>query len=190
MPKISYSLAIAFVLHIFILVGSTFLIDNGPSPFLVDPKNLINVQLGNGPEVSYRKGHSREAKLNLPYEKSATKIKSASENGSSTTSTTDYESVTGSGGGSRGDSYDFATFAVRYKDPIYPRLAIKRELQGNVTVKVSVTAEGNPSNIEILKSSGHDLLDRAAIDAMSGWRFLPRTAPYFVEKNIVFQLKN
>lgn len=186
MPKISYSLAIAFALHIFILAGSTYLIDNEPSPFLVDPKSLINIELGDGPVASPRKSHSRALKLNSSNEKLLTEIKSASENGSNTAASNESGSVIGAGSG----SYDFATSAVSYKDPVYPRLAIKRELQGNVTVKVLVTAEGKPSNIEILKSSGHDLLDRAAIEAMSEWRFLPKSTPYFVEKNIVFQLKN
>ncbi|MEA9355669.1 energy transducer TonB [Bacteriovorax sp. PP10] len=193
MPKISYSLAIAFAIHILILAGSTFLIDKAPLPFLIDPKSLINVQLGDGNGRQGRKTHfiptqfhsgkSSEAQTGAAANENAvSEMKAASENGSGT--------GVGSGSGNGSSSYDFNASAVSYKDPTYPRLAIKRELQGSVKVRVSVSPEGRPSNIEILKSSGHDLLDRAAIDAISDWKFLPRSAPYFVEKNITFQLKN
>jgi TonB family protein len=193
MPKISYSLAIAFAIHILILAGSTFLIDKAPLPFLIDPKSLINVQLGDGSGAQGRRTHSFPTQIRSgkspeaqtetgPNESAAIKMEAASENGNGT--------GTGSGNGNGSSAYDFNTSAVSYKDPTYPRLAIKRELQGSVKVRVSVSPEGRPSNVEILKSSGHDLLDRAAVDAISEWKFLPRSAPYFVEKNITFQLKN
>jgi len=184
MPKFSYSLAIAFAFHILILAVSTYFVDNEPLPFLIDSKSIINnVQLGHKPAhsshtVENLKSQTKSVSLNV---NSASGSESASEGGSP-------EAQSGNGNGN--SSYDFTTSAVSYKEPIYPRLAIKRELQGDVSVKVTVSSEGKPTNIEILKSSGHDLLDRAAIDAMAGWRFLPRPTSYFVEKNIVFKLKN
>lgn len=189
MPKISYSLAIAFAIHIFILVGSSFLVDKAPLPFLIDPRSMINVQMrdGSGSHLNKTRFFSTQihsSKISQTQivsgvsETTGAKMEAASENGTGT----------GDGNGSAG--YDFNASAVSYKDPAYPRLAIKRELQGSVKVRVSVSAEGKPSNVEILKSSGHELLDRAATDAISEWKFLPRSAPYFVEKNITFQLKN
>lgn len=182
MPKISYSLAIAFAFHILIFAVSTYFVDKEPLPFLIDSKSIINnVQLGHNP------AHS-----SLTVENVKSQVKSVSPNLYSS-SGSESASEGGSPEGESGNgnsSYDFTTSAVSYKEPIYPRLAIKRELQGDVSVKVTVSSEGKPTNIEILKSSGHDLLDRAAIDAMAGWRFLPRPTSYFVEKNIVFKLKN
>lgn len=193
MPKISYSLAIAFAIHILILAGSTFLVDKAPLPFLIDPRSIINVQMGDGNGSHLNKTHSFPTQIHSgksseatqtvnPGETAGSTMEPASENGAGTGN--------GAGSGNGSANYDFNTSAVSYKDPAYPRLAIKRELQGSVTVRVSVSAEGKPSNVEILKSSGHELLDRAATDAISEWKFLPRSAPYFVEKNITFQLKN
>jgi TonB family protein len=195
MPKISYSLAIAFAIHILILAGSTFLVDKAPLPFLIDPKSLINVQLGDGNGSQGRRTHSSPTQIHSgkssegqtetgPNENAAPKMETASESGNGAAT------GSGNGNGNGSSAYDFNASAVSYKDPTYPRLAIKRELQGSVKVRVSVSPEGRPSNVEILKSSGHDLLDRAAVDAISEWKFLPRSAPYFVEKNITFQLKN
>jgi TonB family protein len=186
MPKISYSLAMAFALHILILVGSTYLFDKESTPFLVDPKSLIVVQFGDGEGVTRRKEHTREIQGNLKNEKKISNITSVPRGDVGASDSAGTFFVTGKGS----PSYDFASSAINYKGPIYPRLAVKREMEGTVLVKVAITAEGYPANIEILKSSGHDLLDKAAIDAISGWRFLPRSTPYFVEKNIVFQLKN
>lgn len=186
MPKIRYSLVMAFALHILILSGSTYLFDKKSAPFLVDPKSLIVVQLGDGEGVTRRKDYAREVQGNLKKEKFISNITSATQGASGASDSIGTGIETGKGS----LSYDFTSSVINYKGPIYPRLAIKREMQGNVIVKVAITAEGYPANIDVLKSSGHALLDKAAIDAISGWRFLPRATPYFVEKNIVFQLKN
>lgn len=182
MPKIIYSLAIASVLHIFILGLSTFLIDKEPITFFANKKSMIDVQLGNSIKSTQSKRGGISANSGL-------QVSTPSDSSTSQTETASQNEISGMGSGENG-AYDFAASAVSYKDPIYPRLAIKRELQGDVKVRVAVTSEGKPSNIEILKSSGHDLLDKAAIEAMSGWSFLPRAAPYYVEKTILFQLKN
>ena len=182
MPKIIYSLAIASVLHIFILGLSTLLIDKEPITFFAGRKSMIDVQLGNSISNTSSKRNKVSAnpglKVSTPSESSISQTENPSQS----------ENLAVGGSGS--SAYDFAASAVSYKDPVYPKLAIKRELQGDVKVRVAVTSEGKPSNIEILKSSGHDLLDKAAIEAMASWRFLPREAPYFVEKTILFQLKN
>ncbi len=45
----------------------------------------------------------------------------------------------------------------------YPQEAVDQNLFGNVRLKVSVRANGSVADIELLKSSGYRLLDRAAI---------------------------
>lgn len=57
--------------------------------------------------------------------------------------------------------------------PSYPRMARKRNLQGKVFVKVLVNIDGTPQNIIISKSSGHNILDEAALEAVKTWRFIP-----------------
>lgn len=57
--------------------------------------------------------------------------------------------------------------------PEYPRMARQRQWQGNVTLRVFVTAEGRCSELSVLRSSGHDILDEAAQDAVRQWRFVP-----------------
>jgi len=57
--------------------------------------------------------------------------------------------------------------------PPYPRAARQRGLQGVVMVRVAVSADGLPTEVFIKESSGHPLLDEAAVEAVRRWRFSP-----------------
>ena len=57
--------------------------------------------------------------------------------------------------------------------PGYPRLARRLGYEGLVTLQVTVSVYGSPTKVEIIKSSGHGILDRAAVSAVEGWRFAP-----------------
>jgi TonB family protein len=57
--------------------------------------------------------------------------------------------------------------------PVYPRLAIRRGLEGEVSLAVSVSASGEVSGISISKPSGSKLLDQAALKAVRQWQFTP-----------------
>ncbi len=59
--------------------------------------------------------------------------------------------------------------------PVYPRLAIRRGHEGTVTLLVKVLPDGSVGGIEILKSSGHPILDRSALKTVRKWRFRPGT---------------
>jgi protein TonB len=59
------------------------------------------------------------------------------------------------------------------RPPIYPALARSRGQQGRVLLRVAVSAAGAPSSVAVVSSSGHPLLDRAALDAVRHWRFVP-----------------
>ena len=57
--------------------------------------------------------------------------------------------------------------------PVYPRMAIRRGIEGEVELSVSVTALGQVSGISINKPSGFAMLDQAAIDSVRKWQFTP-----------------
>ncbi len=57
--------------------------------------------------------------------------------------------------------------------PRYPRLARKKGWEGFVTLAVEVDAAGAVVAVTIASSSGHDQLDRAALEAVRRWRFEP-----------------
>ncbi len=57
--------------------------------------------------------------------------------------------------------------------PKYPRLARRRGLEGQVLINVLVDTSGRVVELETLSSCGHSILDRAALDAVRRWHFIP-----------------
>ena len=81
----------------------------------------------------------------------------------------------GSGGHGRGNGstgYMPPQFRLRYK-PAYPVEARSQHLEGLVLLLVSVDATGCVTSTRLLSSCGHALLDRAALTAVTSWRFEP-----------------
>ncbi|TWH75947.1 protein TonB [Azomonas agilis] len=62
---------------------------------------------------------------------------------------------------------------LRNPAPEYPALAQRRGWEGRVLLRVRVLPSGKPSEIQIQTSSGRDLLDQAAIQAVQRWSFVP-----------------
>jgi protein TonB len=67
------------------------------------------------------------------------------------------------------------TGAATNRKPDYPAEALRRRLQGEVLLRVNVSAAGQPEEIAVLTSSGFAMLDAAAIAAVRHWRFHPAT---------------
>lgn len=59
------------------------------------------------------------------------------------------------------------------KEMIYPRAAIERGLEGTVTLLLLVAGDGTVQSVDIAASSGHDLLDDAALKAAGRIRQIP-----------------
>jgi protein TonB len=58
--------------------------------------------------------------------------------------------------------------------PTYPKNALDRGLEGTVVLSVEVDEKGVVGSVTVTKSSGHELLDAAAIRAVKqGWAFAP-----------------
>ncbi|MFO6419688.1 energy transducer TonB [Hylemonella sp. W303a] len=59
------------------------------------------------------------------------------------------------------------------KHPAYPDISRRMNEQGQVLVRVLVGTKGEVLRAELGKSSGYPRLDRTAVAAVRGWRFLP-----------------
>jgi TonB family protein len=57
----------------------------------------------------------------------------------------------------------------------YPMSAVRNGEQGVVAFAWQIGLDGRPTNVKILKSSGHDDLDAAAVTCTKDWRFPPAT---------------
>jgi protein TonB len=57
--------------------------------------------------------------------------------------------------------------------PAYPPVARRLGEQGRVVLRVLVTADGQPEQVEVRTSSGSPRLDAAALETVRRWRFVP-----------------
>lgn len=57
--------------------------------------------------------------------------------------------------------------------PEYPEAAMDRGLEGKVLMKVHVQPDGKPDSVTVSKSSGHTILDDAAVRTVKQWSFVP-----------------
>lgn len=61
------------------------------------------------------------------------------------------------------------------RQPNYPSQARRRNQQGVVLVEVRLDERGQQRSLNVLRSSGVESLDRAALEAVAKWRFRPET---------------
>jgi TonB family protein len=78
--------------------------------------------------------------------------------------------------------------------PPYPLEARERGYQGEVLLKVQVLTNGKVGQIEVKRSSGHEILDQSALYTVKQWKFIPArkgedTIPMWVNIPIKFQLQ-
>lgn len=69
-----------------------------------------------------------------------------------------------------------ANFKANYllnPKPEYPAIAKSRGWQGKVMLKVQVSAEGSALQVSVDTSSGHEMLDESAVEAVTKWKFIP-----------------
>jgi len=78
--------------------------------------------------------------------------------------------------------------------PRYPKVARIRGYQGKVILSVHVNRNGRVDNIWVFDSSGHRILDKAALETVQKWYFEPgrkgeKKVAMWVKVPVTFQLK-
>lgn len=207
--NIPTSFIYAILVHLFLFIAFQFsLPEKIQWQAGFDNKNLITFDLGQisfSPAGNQRKNsHStftgksatRSAQLSNAETSSTTHTNlSQSSNGESLESTPGEglgESGMGEMGTGNGKSEGmFQNAVVGFKQPQYPAMAIKRNLQGTAIIKLNISGEGILQNVELIQSTNHQILDNAVLDSVKSWRFKahPKNQNYFLKKTIVFVLK-
>lgn len=79
---------------------------------------------------------------------------------------------------------------VYMPSPRYPMSALRAQREGKVILSVTVTPEGDVTSVTVGRSSGDIELDRAAEDAVRGWRFAAADRPsrYTADLPVNFEL--
>ena len=85
------------------------------------------------------------------------------------------------------------TFITQVK-PVYPEEVKKAGIEGSVLVKSFINTSGSVTEVEIIETSGNDLLDKAAVEAAQKCKFKPaikdgRPVAIWVAYKINFKLE-
>jgi protein TonB len=59
-------------------------------------------------------------------------------------------------------------------EPVYPYRAQQAGIEGSVTVRFTINSEGRVENVEVIEAKPKRQFERAAIQAVSKWRYQPR----------------
>lgn len=88
-------------------------------------------------------------------------------------------------------------FPARYRGqpqaPVYPPLAVRRQMEGTTLLEVVIDDSGNVIQLAVKQSAGYDILDRAALEAVRQWKFVPPggvTGPSRAYVPVKFSLTN
>ena len=81
------------------------------------------------------------------------------------------------------------------KAVIYPRKAIRKGWEGQTVVAAEILPGGTVGRMALAKSSGHEVLDRAAQEAIKTWKFSAESGkteavPQYVDIPVLFKLKD
>lgn len=98
---------------------------------------------------------------------------SSSSSNTNSPSTTSSATSTASSNAAKFTEANYRANYAHNPKPDYPVIAKSRGWQGKVLLKVKVSAQGLSDAVTVETSSGHELLDESAIEAVKKWRFIP-----------------
>jgi protein TonB len=96
-----------------------------------------------------------------------------SQSSNSASNNTDSSSAAAPVAGGGSQSGIAAPLILSKSDPVYPSAARQAGLEGTVILRIQILANGRPGDIAVARSTGHAILDEAAITAVEKWRFVP-----------------
>lgn len=59
------------------------------------------------------------------------------------------------------------------RPPAYPLEAVRRQLEGVVLLGLTIGVSGDVTRVDVIESSGHQVLDQAAMEAVASWKGKP-----------------
>lgn len=83
-----------------------------------------------------------------------------------------YSGSSAKGSGRGGERAGYPDYKTNPK-PKYPMIARRSGYEGVVLLRVWVTERGKVGKIELERSSGYEVLDKSAIEAVKDWIFIP-----------------
>jgi TonB family protein len=82
-----------------------------------------------------------------------------------------------------------APILIHRVEPRLPQEALRENINGVVTARLTLDAQGNVTDVAIVRAYPRRIFDRPTIEALSQWRFNNGAAGRSVESEIAFQVR-
>ena len=76
---------------------------------------------------------------------------------------------------------------VRTPQPSYPREAARSGVTGEVTVEISIAANGTVTDVRVIRAQPRGQFDRAVLTTVRGWQFEPMDGPATLTRTFTFR---
>ncbi len=76
---------------------------------------------------------------------------------------------------------------VRTPQPPYPRDAVRAGITGDVTVEISIAANGSVTDVRVVRSNPRGEFDRGVVSTVRGWQFEPMDEPATLTRTFTFK---
>ena len=76
---------------------------------------------------------------------------------------------------------------VRTPQPSYPREAARSGVTGEVTVEISIAANGSVTDVRVIRAQPRGQFDRAVLTTVRGWQFEPMSGPATLTRTFTFR---
>jgi protein TonB len=76
---------------------------------------------------------------------------------------------------------------VRTPQPPYPRAAARAGITGEVTVEISIAADGSVSNVRVVRAQPRGEFEREVLRTVREWQFEPMAAPATLTRTFTFR---
>ncbi|HEU0152196.1 MAG TPA: energy transducer TonB [Arenimonas sp.] len=77
---------------------------------------------------------------------------------------------------------------IRTPQPAYPASAARSGITGEITVEISIAADGSVSNVRVVRATPRGAFDREVLATVRDWRFQPMDQPATLTRTFTFRM--
>ncbi|GAB2499701.1 energy transducer TonB [Arenimonas alkanexedens] len=77
---------------------------------------------------------------------------------------------------------------IRTPQPPYPASAARSGITGEITVEISIAADGSVSNVRVVRAMPRGAFDREVLNTVRDWRFQPMDGPATLTRTFTFRM--
>jgi protein TonB len=77
---------------------------------------------------------------------------------------------------------------IRTPQPAYPASAARSGITGEITVEISIAADGSVSNVRVVRATPRGAFDREVLATVREWRFQPMDQPATLTRTFTFRM--